>query len=132
MRELVPKALDGWKEFGDSRLEDLAAELQSLKKLVGNRIGGSQPSVLARSSYSGFAAKDKSSSSGSSDFTAVSESGNLVAEARDTAPSMTIPKPESSTGRPGRAGIPSWQLGHSADEKSNSNPPTAKEDQSET
>lgn len=44
LRELVPKALEGWKEKGDGRLEELGAEVRSLKKLLGTRLGASNPS----------------------------------------------------------------------------------------
>ncbi|KAI4094344.1 MAG: hypothetical protein LQ344_002244 [Seirophora lacunosa] len=40
LRELVPKALEGWKEKGDGRLEELGADVRSLKKLLGARLGG--------------------------------------------------------------------------------------------
>lgn len=47
LKDLVPKALEGWKASGDAKLDDLGAELRSLKKLVGNRVG-SQPTLLGR------------------------------------------------------------------------------------
>ena len=40
LKELVPKSLEQWKQNGDARLEELALELQSLKKLLENRVGG--------------------------------------------------------------------------------------------
>ena len=40
LRDLVPKALDGWKAAEDKKLEDLGSELRSLKLLVANRLGG--------------------------------------------------------------------------------------------
>lgn len=39
LRGLVPQALEGWKSQGDSRLEELGAEVRSLKKLLGTRLG---------------------------------------------------------------------------------------------
>ena len=38
---MVPKALETWKEEGDSRLRDLGVEMKSLKKLLANRVGTS-------------------------------------------------------------------------------------------
>ncbi|KAL8974681.1 MAG: hypothetical protein Q9197_001085 [Variospora fuerteventurae] len=43
LRELVPKALEGWKEKGDGRLEELGGEVRSLKKLLGTRLGSTGP-----------------------------------------------------------------------------------------
>lgn len=40
LKELIPKALEGWKADGDSRLKDLGNEMGSLKRLIGNRVGG--------------------------------------------------------------------------------------------
>ncbi|KAL9594957.1 MAG: hypothetical protein Q9219_006737 [cf. Caloplaca sp. 3 TL-2023] len=39
LRDLVPQALEGWKTQGDSRLEELGAEVRSLKKLLSTRLG---------------------------------------------------------------------------------------------
>ena len=40
LKDLIPKALEGWKADGDSRLKDLGNEMGSLKRLIGNRVGG--------------------------------------------------------------------------------------------
>ncbi|KAL8753767.1 MAG: hypothetical protein Q9199_004815 [Rusavskia elegans] len=39
LRDLVPKALEGWKTQSDSRLEELREEVKSLKKLLATRVG---------------------------------------------------------------------------------------------
>lgn len=130
LRDLVPKALDGWKAAEDKKLEDLGAELRSLKLLVANRLGagaGPQASSSNRS-YPGSAAKEKpdnNSNGGISDSTLVANSGEDSQDGR--APSgaasgaaasgasesgTTIPKP-ASTGRyqgSGRVAIPAWQM----------------------
>ena len=93
LKDLVPKALEGWKASGDGKLDDLGAELQSLKKLVGNRVG-SQP--LGRP-YSGF--KDRPSS-GPSGLTAIGRTDEDLTDS----PGVT-----ELTGSQSRA-IPSWQM----------------------
>ncbi|KAL8697032.1 MAG: hypothetical protein Q9201_007346 [Fulgogasparrea decipioides] len=52
LREAVPRALEGWKEKGDGRLEELGGEVRSLKKLVATRIGGSGGSTASTTSSS--------------------------------------------------------------------------------
>lgn len=39
LRDLVPKALEGWKAQSDNRLEELREEVKSLKKLLATRVG---------------------------------------------------------------------------------------------
>ncbi|KAL8914897.1 MAG: hypothetical protein Q9171_000524 [Xanthocarpia ochracea] len=39
LRDLVPKALEGWKSQSDDRLEELREEVKSLKKLLATRVG---------------------------------------------------------------------------------------------
>ncbi|KAL8768623.1 MAG: hypothetical protein Q9209_005182 [Squamulea sp. 1 TL-2023] len=39
LRDLVPKALEGWKTQSDNRLEELREEVKSLKKLLATRVG---------------------------------------------------------------------------------------------
>lgn len=74
LKDLVPKALDGWKAAEDKKLEDLGSELRSLKLLVANRLGSgggatssSQPTSSSSRSYSGVAARDKPDISGPSE-----------------------------------------------------------------
>lgn len=124
LKELVPKALEGWKESGDSRLEELTAELVSLKKLIANRVvgagAGSQLSLLGRANNSVFP-KDKPVSKDFSEITAIEkketgEAPNGVTTDTSTSapapvPGVTAPKQESSGPRPIRSfAIPAWQL----------------------
>ena len=44
LKTLVPEALQNWKSQGDARLDDLAGEVASLKKLLENRVGKSMGS----------------------------------------------------------------------------------------
>lgn len=141
LKELVPKALEGWKESGDSRLEELTTELVSLKKLIANRVGGggagSQLPLLGRANYSNFP-KDKAVSSEFSEITAIekketAEASNgvtLDASASAPAPGVTAPKQESSAPRPIRSfAIPVWQLPPAAGNKNADRPPGSKENE---
>lgn len=134
LKDLIPKALEGWKATGDGKLEDLGAELRSLKKLVGNRVGnvsGSQQPLTGRP-FTGFAAtREKSSSSagGPSGLTAAgrNETGDLqddlLGSASAPAPGVTAPKRETPSGfQSGRAAIPAWQM-TAATERSTTNSP---------
>lgn len=141
LKELVPKALEGWKESGDSRLEELTTELVSLKKLIANRVGGggagSQLSLLGRANYSTLP-KEKPVSNGLSEITAIEkketeETPNGVTTDTSTsapAPGVTSPKQESSGPRPIRSfAIPAWQLPPPAGNKSADKPPENREDE---
>ncbi|KAL8923989.1 MAG: hypothetical protein Q9208_004273 [Pyrenodesmia sp. 3 TL-2023] len=44
LHDLVPKALEGWKKSGDGRLEELSAEVRSVKRMMGARLGNTGPS----------------------------------------------------------------------------------------
>ncbi|KAL8933506.1 MAG: hypothetical protein Q9216_006331 [Gyalolechia sp. 2 TL-2023] len=50
LRGLIPQALEGWKNQGDARLEELGAEVRSLKKLLSTRLGNSSSSPSSSSS----------------------------------------------------------------------------------
>lgn len=122
LKELVPKALEGWKESGDSRLEELTTELVSLKKLIANRVGGSgtgtQLSLLGRANYSIFP-KDKPVSDDFSEITAIEKKemeehpNGVTTDNPTSAPALGVaaPKQESLGPRPLRSfAIPPWQL----------------------
>lgn len=140
LKELIPKALESWKESGDSRLEELTAELVSLKKLIANRVGGggagSQLPLLGRASYSNFP-KDKAVSSEFSDTMTIEketgEAPNGVTTDASTStpvPSVTAPKQERSGPRPIRSfAIPEWQLPPTAGNKNTDKPSENKEDE---
>lgn len=149
LKDLVPKALEGWKATGDGKLEDLGAELRSLKKLVGNRVGnvsGSQQPLMGRP-FTGFAAATRekpSSSGGASGLTAAgrNETGDVPDDVLGStpapAPGVTAPKREAPSGfqmpsgfQSGRAAIPAWQM-TAATEKSSSNSPTVEVEPNET
>lgn len=39
LRSMIPQAMQGWKTQHDARIESLATEMQSLKRLLENRLG---------------------------------------------------------------------------------------------
>ena len=125
LRAMIPKALDGWKAEGDSRLKDLGAEMRSLKMLIGNRVsGGQQPTNAPRkapSSYEAFPSRSGASTPtnqppSSSNMTVESSekledstAGSAVASGV-TAAKRDTSGPFSFDGRPGARAIPAWQL----------------------
>lgn len=136
LKDLVPRALEGWKAGGDGKLEDLGAELRSLKKLVGNRVGnvpGSQPALTGRP-FTGFSTtREKpgpsgAPSGGASGLTAAgrSDPGDVPDDLMGStptpapAPGVTTPKREPPSGV---QRIPAWQM-TAATERSTTNSPT--------
>ena len=123
LKDLVPKALQGWKASGDARIEELGQEVQSLKKLLENRVGRSASSstLLARGfppatvkgnekSKENFSTLPPASSS---TMSPIKESAGVPAA---PAPGITAPKQDSQTPSDDnargdkRATIPAWQM----------------------
>lgn len=117
LKDIVPKALEGWKASGDAKLEELGQEVQSLKKLLENRIGrpSGTPASTGRGHPNGNEkSKDNlsafnSANSGTKTPTAESASGSSA-----PAPGVTVPKRESTPlrglDRSDRRAIPAWQM----------------------
>ncbi|KAL8708004.1 MAG: hypothetical protein Q9225_007670, partial [Loekoesia sp. 1 TL-2023] len=127
LRDLVPQALEGWKTQGDNRLEELGAEVKSLKKLLGTRLGSvsssssstlnppslspSHSSAQLRTSSNPPAfstERDKSQESRGSGVDAVGLGGNVatrkasyegaeMGEKMAPAPGVNVPKREGSS-----------------------------------
>lgn len=124
LKDLVPKALEGWKESGDKRLEELGAEMRSLKKLLSNRVGGGatqQP--LPRPNFSASADRPSGTSTptgASSTPNGITSSGTADSEDKMAtssipsapAPGVTVPRRETPSvfQSSGRAAIPAWQM----------------------
>ena len=137
LKEMIPKALQGWKAEEDAKLKELGAGLKSLKILVGNRVGGDIPTTnsLGRSSQiservgaSGTSTPGDSKSQ-APPSTAPSYSHSGISEKQDeasaSANSSSTPAPASGVNAPkrevtspfkfdskpgGRAAIPAWQM----------------------
>ncbi|KAF6225844.1 hypothetical protein HO133_009846 [Letharia lupina] len=117
LKDMVPKALEGWKANGDAKLEELGQEVQSLKKLLENRVGrpSGAPTPTGRGHPNGNEkSKDNpsafsSANSGTTTPTAESASGPSA-----PAPGVTVPKRESTPlrgfERSDRRAIPAWQM----------------------
>lgn len=135
LKDLVPKALEGWKAAEDKKLEDLSSELRSLKLLVANRLGGgggsggggagaaASQASSSRSTYSGIAAKDKPESSVLSESTP--GTNNSGEDSQQQQQSTRAGSTASKSGLPlslqkqegasryqsgGKVTIPSWQM----------------------
>ena len=117
LKDMIPKALEGWKASGDAKLEELGQEVQSLKKLLENRVGrpGGAPIPTGRGYANGNdKSKDNpsavtSANSGTTTPNIESTSGSLA-----PAPGATAPKRESNPLRGfekrDRRAIPEWQM----------------------
>ena len=126
LKDLVPKALEGWRESGDRRLEELGGELRSLKKLLSNRVGApgapppssgrpySTPSVDRSSGANTPAGTSSNAPNGmAASGTAESEDKRSMSTVPSApAPGVTVPRRESPSvfQSSGRAAIPAWQM----------------------
>ena len=136
LKDMVPKALEGWKASGDAKLEELGQEVQSLKKLLENRVG--RPSAAAPTptpasrgppnSNEISTTKDHPASSGTT--TPNVESGSSSSA---PAPGVTVPKREANTLRgfekSERRAIPAWQMAAAATTTEKSEPGAASSQQ---
>ena len=122
LKDMIPKALEGWKASGDAKLEELGQEVQSLKKLLENRVG--RPSGAPTPTGRGYAnGNDKSKDNPSAVTSANSGTSTPNAEAASgssaPAPGVTVPKSESTPlrrfQRSDRLAIPEWQMAPSVE-----------------
>ena len=121
LKNMMPRALEGWKASGDAKLEGLGQEVQSLKRLLENRVGraGALPTPPSTGHPSGYE-KSKGSdmmfhSMNSGATTPYGQSASASsAPAPAPAPGVTVPKTESNSPRGSektdRRGIPAWQM----------------------
>ena len=110
LKDMIPKALEGWKADGDSQLESLGMELKSLKTLVGNRVGtqAATPS-FGRAGNFGIGGTSTSGSNTTKELPSLGGSlgtNEKIDQVSDSSVSVfggNIPKRD-------RAAIPDWQL----------------------
>ena len=116
LKKTVPKALEGWKAGADAKLEELGQEVQSLKKLLENRVGRASATSTPTSTgqWSGnekSKGSDMFHSMNSGATTPHSESANAPSV---PAPGTTTPKgepnPPRSSEKSDRRSIPAWQM----------------------
>jgi len=128
LREMVPKALEGWKEKEDKRVEELGNEVRSLRLLLQNRVGGGGGAQTPVGSGQGQSYGYRGALGGEQERTSSPgvggavggagargrvETGDEGAVAPAPAPGITVPKREGSASRgfgSGRAAIPAWQM----------------------
>ena len=126
MKTMVPRALEGWKASADAKLEELGQEVQSLKRLLENRVGraGAASTPTSTGPLSGTDKSKGGSDSllsymNSAPPTPYGESVGASASAPDRM--ITLPKREPNPPRgpdkTDRRGIPAWQM---------ASPPSAK------
>lgn len=138
LKELVPKALEGWKASGDAKLEELGQEVQSLKKLLENRVG--RPSGGQTPTGRGFLNGNEkpreslptASTTNNGDSTPNTESAGGSSA---SASGGTAPKADSTSSSRGlergdrKAAIPAWQMA-AAGKRENVVASSAKEEKS--
>lgn len=131
---MVPKALEGWKEKEDKRVEELGNEVRSLRLLLQNRVGGGGGAQTPVGSGQGQSYGYRGALGGEQERTSSPRVGGAVggaggrvevgargrvetgdegAVAPASAPGITVPKREGSASRgfgSGRAAIPAWQM----------------------
>lgn len=128
LKDLVPKSLEQWKQSGDVRLDELSQDLQSLKKLLENRVGrlsaptnGTTSGAEAKTSMAPTKTNSMSSSSSSSTPTMTGNHGSIetVPTPDMTASTGDASPPKRATAAGGnRAAIPAWQMAAAAGNKS--------------
>ena len=119
LKNMVPRALEGWKASGDAKLEELGLEVQSLKKLLENRVSRTIAATTPTSTgHPSGSEKSKGSdmmlhSTNSGATTPYSESAS-ASSTPAPAPGVTVPKRESNPPRgfekTDRRSIPAWQM----------------------
>ena len=141
MKELIPKALEGWKAEEDVKLKELSSGLKSLKILVGNRVGDSSTSNAPGRPYNFAQTVGTSGSNTPRDSTSQGLYNGTASEKQDDpmsssgtpapAPGVNVPKRDSSSAafsfdRPvGRAAIPAWQMAAAGNNKGKSSTSTS-------
>ncbi len=119
LREMIPKALDGWKADGDSKLRELGTELKSLKVLIGNRVGGQSASIPGGRppAYTAPSASG-SSTPATTPYPSITQPETSEKQEENSsapAPGINAPKRETASspfsfdGRPTGRAIPAWQ-----------------------
>ena len=118
LKDQVPKALEGWKANGDAKLEELSQEMQSLKKLLENRVGRSGGTTTPVGRGYPSPATNTSDQNKDANLNQPSNNHGITASTSETsstsasAPGVTAPKHESSiptSPKPDRKAIPAWQ-----------------------
>lgn len=117
LKDMVPKALEGWKASGDAKLEELGQEVQSLKKLLENRVGkpSGAPTPTSRGHPNGSEkSKDNLPAFNSANSGMTTPNDESASGSTAPAPGVTVPKRDSTPlrgfERSDRRAIPAWQM----------------------
>ena len=123
LRDMIPKALNKWKEREDNKLVDIGSEVQSLKRLMENKVGARPPASKSEGTRFGISSSPKSqdeqekavNGDGAQD-TKSSNDAKVDGEAAEDNGSSPFAEflrkgSQSSGYRPkSRAAIPAWQM----------------------
>ena len=122
---MIPKTLKEWKASEKAKLEELSLEVQSLKKLLENKVGRSGGTSLR-----GYLNDNKKPKDSTLTASSAGTSGTIPSNANSVsgppssspAPGVTVPKKESTPSRglerSDRRAIPAWQMAAATTEKS--------------
>ena len=117
LKNMVPKALEGWKASGDAKLEELGQEVQSLKKLLENRVG--RASAVSTPTSTGHPSGNEKFKGSDTMFHLANSGaptpyGESAGASSAPAPGVTVPKREFNPPRglekTDRRAIPAWQM----------------------
>ena len=115
LREMIPKALNKWKEREDSKLGDLGSEMQSLKRLMENKIGARTPQANSEVNRFGISSGSKTQEAKGSESGQETVMNNELQEEgskenRGRGP-LSLAGSQSPKYRPNlKAAIPAWQM----------------------
>lgn len=117
LKIMVPKALEGWKASEDAKIEELGQEVQSLKKLLENKVGrpSAAPTPTSRGQPSGNEKpKDNPPVFNPANSGTTTPNVETASPSSAPAPGVTVPKRESHPlrgfERSDRRAIPTWQM----------------------
>ena len=115
LKSLVPEALQKWKANGDARLDELAQEVASLKKLLENRVGrsGGNSTPMGRSSqYPVVNGNAGGVKSGEESALASTDAVDGSSSSKDipTQPGGATSHKKGAQGSERKAAIPAWQM----------------------
>lgn len=126
LKDMVPKALETWKANGDARLDDLSQEMQSLKRLLENRVGksagtsspagrGHPPATVnGHDKPKDNVSKPDPESSGDASAAKSPEAGSASVQSSSAPKGDLSPVKRAGQGGDRRAAIPAWQMAASS------------------
>ena len=135
LKDQIPKALEGWKAGGDARLEELGQEMQSLKRLLENRVGRSGGAAAPNGTTTRTSHENIKDGRNNHKGNKASDTSTPNPEPELSTNPTTSPKQEFAPSNPrtfersDRKAIPAWQ--RAASEKNATTPTSSSADSSE-